>query len=162
MPEEPTTPDLVELVRRVNEAANRREYDVLASLVTPDVVYRPIAAWAESEQCLGDVEFRRFFERFWDAWADDASWHLDTVRVYGDAVIALARFSGHARASGIEVSGGVFGLYRFRDGKVASLEDFTDRDDAVRAAEEPEEAMSKANVENLQDSGDGPALKEDR
>ncbi len=78
MPEQPTTPDLVELVRRVNEATNRREYDVLEGLVTPDVV------------------------------------------------------------SGIGVSGGVFGLYRLRDDKVASLEDFTDRDDAVKAAEEPE------------------------
>jgi hypothetical protein len=31
MPEESTTPDLVELVRAFGEAFNRREYDVAAS-----------------------------------------------------------------------------------------------------------------------------------
>jgi len=45
---------VVELVRSVNEAANRREYDVLASLVTPDVVYRPIAANVENLHDSGD------------------------------------------------------------------------------------------------------------
>lgn len=31
--------------------------------------------------------------------------------------MTLSRFSGRARASGAEVTGGVFAVYRFRDGK---------------------------------------------
>jgi ketosteroid isomerase-like protein len=135
MPEESTTPDL-ELVRRITDANNRREYDEVASMVAPDVIYRPTTTFAESEECRDRDEFRRFLEGFWDPWTGDSGWSLDTIRVYGDAVVALGRFSGRAKASGVEVSGGVFAVYRFRDGKVASIEDFTDRDAAVRAAEE--------------------------
>jgi ketosteroid isomerase-like protein len=49
-------------------------------------------------------------------------------------VIALLRFTGHAKASGVEVAGGIFEVYRFRDGKIASVEDFTDRAEALKAA----------------------------
>jgi len=137
MAEESTTPDLVEqLVRCMSVAYNRRDYDMLCKLVTPDVVYRPISTFAESEECRGPEEYFRFLEGFWEAWADDATWHLHTIRLYGDAVIGLHSSSGRAKTSGIEMSGGVFVLDRFRDGKIASIEDFTDRDDAIKAAEE--------------------------
>src|SRR5271166_3285883 len=106
MPEESTTPDPVELVRRLNEAFNSRDFDVMASLVTADIVYRPITEWAESEECRGREAYRRFVERFWEAWANDAAWTEDTLRVHGDCVVGLFRFSGRAKASGIEVSGG--------------------------------------------------------
>jgi ketosteroid isomerase-like protein len=51
-------------------------------------------------------------------------------------VIAVSGFSGHARARGAEIRGGVFAVYRFRDGKIAQIEDFTDRALALAAAEE--------------------------
>jgi ketosteroid isomerase-like protein len=50
-------------------------------------------------------------------------------------VIALLRFTGHARASGVEVAGGTVEVFRFRDGKIASVEDFTDHAEALAAAE---------------------------
>jgi ketosteroid isomerase-like protein len=102
-------------------------------MVSSDVVYRPIASFAEVEECRGHDALRRFFDGFWEAWADDAVWQLETTRVYGEAVIALSRFSGHARASGVEVTGGVFSVYRFRNGKIAQIEDFTDRAHALTA-----------------------------
>jgi ketosteroid isomerase-like protein len=39
MSEESTTPDLVELVRRFNDAWNRRDVDAFLSLVAANVVY---------------------------------------------------------------------------------------------------------------------------
>jgi ketosteroid isomerase-like protein len=136
MREEPTTPDLVELVRRMNDAGSRRDYDVMMSFVTPDFVFHPIATFAEAVEYRGRDAYLRFIEGWWEAWADEATWNLETTRIFGDAVVALSRFSGRAKASGVEVSGGVFSVYRFRDGKIASIEQFTDRDAAVRAAEE--------------------------
>jgi ketosteroid isomerase-like protein len=38
MPEESTTPDLVELGRRVQQAANRRDFDLMMSVYAPDAV----------------------------------------------------------------------------------------------------------------------------
>ena len=40
MPEESTTPDLVELVNRGGEAANRRDFDALEGFYAPDAVLR--------------------------------------------------------------------------------------------------------------------------
>ncbi len=134
MAEEGTTPDPVELVRRLTEAFSSRNFDGLANLVTTDIVYRPITTWVDSGECRGRDEYRRFAERFWEAWADDAAWIEDTFRVYGDCVIGLFRFSGRAKASGVEVSGGCFAVYRFRDGQIASVDDFTDHGEALRAA----------------------------
>jgi len=40
MPEESTTPDLVELTRRYVEAASRRDFDAIEAFYAPDVVLR--------------------------------------------------------------------------------------------------------------------------
>ena len=56
MPEESTTPDLVELTRRWFEAANRRDVDAAASFYAPDAVHDFVGAYdefgVEAEQIL--------------------------------------------------------------------------------------------------------------
>jgi ketosteroid isomerase-like protein len=152
MSEQSTTPDLdlVELVRRLNAASARRDHDMLLELLTPDVVFRPIATFAEFKECRGREEYRRFVEGWGEAWTGNSGWSVDTIRVHGDAVVALGRFSGRAKASGADVSGGVFVVYRFRDGQIASMENFTDRDAAVRAAEERELAEESATPDSVE------------
>ena len=76
---------------------------------------------------------RRWMAEWSEVWADDHTTQAESIREYGDAVIALLRFMGHARASGVEVAGGTFEVFRFRDGKIASVEDFTDRAEALNA-----------------------------
>ena len=81
---------------------------------------------------------RAFMAEWREAWADDFAMHPETIREYGDAVLALSRFTGHAKASGIEISGGLFTVYRFRDGRIAQIEDFTDRAQALKAVGQAE------------------------
>jgi ketosteroid isomerase-like protein len=131
---EDTTPALVELVRRLNDAWNRRDVDAWLSCLAPDVVYRPIPTFTDSQERRGLGAMRRFMEEFYDAWADDFTSQAESIREYGDAVISLFRFNGHAKSSGVEVSGGVFQVFRFREGQIARLEDFTDRAEALKAA----------------------------
>ena len=69
-----------------------------------------------------------------EVWADDHTTQAESIREYGDAVIAMLRFTGHARASGVEVAGGIFEAFQFRDEKISSVEDFTDRAEALKAA----------------------------
>jgi ketosteroid isomerase-like protein len=134
--EESTTPDLVELVERFNDAWNRQDVDAFLSVVTLDVVYRPITTWPEPQERRGSDEVRRFFIHDpLDAWTDDFTSKPETIREHGNAVIALLRFTGHARASGVEIGGGVFRVFRSRDGQIAQIEDFTDRAEARAAAE---------------------------
>ena len=133
MADEAATLDLVEIVRRASEAFNRRDLDAWLSFYSPDIVFRPVPTFTDSQERRGLGAMRRFMEEWYDAWADDYTTQVESIREYGDVVIALLRFTGHAKASGVEVAGGVFEVYRFRDGKIASVEDFTDRAEALKA-----------------------------
>jgi ketosteroid isomerase-like protein len=59
---------------------------------------------------------------------------LDTVRVYGDTVIARCVFTGHARASDAEIAARMFVVYFFQNGLITRCEDFGDREEALKAA----------------------------
>jgi ketosteroid isomerase-like protein len=134
MSQESTTPDLVEIVRRANDAFNRRDVDAWLSFFSPDIVYRPVPTFPDCQERQGLGAMRRWMEEWHGAWADDYTTQAESIREHGDVVIALLRFTGHARASGVEVAGGIFEVYRFRDGKIASVEDFTERCEALKAA----------------------------
>jgi ketosteroid isomerase-like protein len=132
MSQEPMAEEIA-LLRRFNaaiEARDVRAFDLLAA----DFVYRPIATFTETDERRGRDEFRRFMLDWWESW-EEGGWTLETVRVYGDALVALLRFGGRAKASGIETVGGVFEVFRFRDGLITSVEDFTDSRRAIEAAE---------------------------
>jgi ketosteroid isomerase-like protein len=136
MSEESTTHDLVALVERFNDAWNRQDVEAFLSVVAPDVVYRPITTWPEPQERRGSDEVRRFFiPDSLDVWTDDFTGKPETIREHANAVIALLRFTGHARASGVEIGGGVFRVFRCRDGQITQIEDFTDLDEARAAAE---------------------------
>jgi ketosteroid isomerase-like protein len=96
----------VELARRFIEAFGRGDVNAVLSLLSPDVVYRPITTFTDARERRGLDGFRRFMDEFGEAWRDDFAVQPETIREYGDALIALTRFTGHARTSGIEISGG--------------------------------------------------------
>ncbi len=140
VPEESTTPDLADLVRRFNDAWNRRDVDAFLSLLAPEVVYRPITTWPEPQERRGSDEVRHFFiPDSPEVWTADFTSKPETIREHGNAVIALFRFTGHARATGVEIGGGVFRVFWFRVGQIAQIEDFTHRAEALAAAERPAE-----------------------
>jgi ketosteroid isomerase-like protein len=117
------------------EAANVGDRDGWLALLSADVVYRPIPTFTETQECRGHDEYRRFVDGFMEAWADDFACHAETIRDYGDAVIVRLRWTGHARASGLEVSERIFSVLRFRDGQITRIDDFVDREAAIAAAE---------------------------
>ncbi|HTP28395.1 MAG TPA: nuclear transport factor 2 family protein [Anaeromyxobacteraceae bacterium] len=124
----------VDLVRSLYAAWNRRDIDEWLSFLAPDIVFRPVPTFTDSQERRGLDAMRRWMVEWFEVWADDHSTQPESIRGYGDAVIALLRFTGQARASGVEVAGGIFEVFRFRDGKIASVEDFTDRTEALNAA----------------------------
>jgi ketosteroid isomerase-like protein len=123
----------VDLVRSLYAAWNRRDVDEWLSFLAPDIMFRPVPTFTDSQERVGLDAMRRWMSEWSEVWADDHTTHAESIREYGDAVIALLRFTGHARASGVEVAGGIFEVFRFREGKIASVEDFTDRVEALKA-----------------------------
>jgi len=117
----------VEIIRRARE---RDPGD--PEFFSPDVVYRPIAIWADSQECRGLDELRRFHEDIAEMFAglrlDNESYHD-----YGDAVSVRVEFSGTARASGVPITGKVFVVYWLRDNVIVRVEDYTERVDVLQA-----------------------------
>jgi ketosteroid isomerase-like protein len=67
MPEESTTPDLVELQNRLTDAGSHRDLDAITAFYAPDAV------WDMSPMGMGTFEgqatVRGFFEDWWSAYA---------------------------------------------------------------------------------------------
>jgi ketosteroid isomerase-like protein len=63
MPEEPTTPDLIQLGRGLFEAANRRDFDAILLGYAPDAVWdmNPLGG-------LGTFEGHEAIRSFWEDW----------------------------------------------------------------------------------------------
>jgi ketosteroid isomerase-like protein len=102
------------------------------------------------------------YRAFWLDWL--APWETYRVTVddaieVGDRVVVFVRAFATFAGSDTEVNVIAATVYTVRDGQITRIEFYDTRAEAVEAVGL---AVSKANVENLQDSGDGPALKEDQ
>jgi uncharacterized protein (TIGR02246 family) len=83
MSEESTTPDLVELVRRQAEAANRRDLDAVMSSFAPDAVFDGRGAGTLFE---GRAAIRPFLED-WFGTFEELEYGLEEVRDLGKGVV---------------------------------------------------------------------------
>ena len=95
MSEESTTPDLVELMGRTFEAANRRDLDAVASSFAEDAVFDGRAAGALFE---GRAAIRRFLEDWFGAY-EELEVGLEEVRDLGNGVV-FAVVTQNARPAG--------------------------------------------------------------
>jgi ketosteroid isomerase-like protein len=83
MTDEPTTPELVELVRRQAEAANRRDLDAATSSFAPDAVFEGRAL---GEIFEGRADIRSFIEEWFGAY-EELEYGLEEVRDLGKGVV---------------------------------------------------------------------------
>ena len=83
MPEESTTPDLVELVRRAFEAANRRDLDAVVSGFAEDATFDGRALGDHFE---GRAAIRSFIEG-WFGTYEELAYGLEEVRDLGSGVV---------------------------------------------------------------------------
>ena len=83
MSDESTTPDLVELVQRAIEAANRRDLDAVITSFAPDAVFEG--------RGLGDIfEGRPAIRNFLEVWFgmyEELEFKLEDVRNLGNGVV---------------------------------------------------------------------------
>jgi uncharacterized protein len=138
--------DNVEFVRNGVEAFGRGEWDAIPDLFAEDVewydppslpgasLHRGRAAmrarWDELEEALSG--FTVLPEAYFDA---------------GDQVVVFLRTRGRGRASGIEIERCIAQLFTVRDGRVASVVGYDDRDRALAdAGLNPESAQPERSL----------------
>jgi ketosteroid isomerase-like protein len=120
----------VEIVRRLIEACNRRDLDAMLETGHPEIeivtlmsgTYRGHAGWLRLvEQMAEEVSDFRFVPE-------------DLIDVDQDTVVAVTRWIGTGRKSGIAVPDTPIGfVYTLRAGLVVRQESFRNKDDALKA-----------------------------
>src|SRR5262245_40013490 len=82
MPEESTTPDLVELAQRLTDAAKARDIETIMSVYAPDAVFDISETFGVFE---GRAAMRGFFEEWYGAY-DEYELEVEEIRDLGAGV----------------------------------------------------------------------------
>jgi ketosteroid isomerase-like protein len=126
-----TGPRRVELVRSVHEAFNRGDTETMLSLIDPECEIRDPGRTGGTFR--GHEGLLRFLEEWMEIW-DSYRVEVEEYRETDELIVALLMQTGRGTGSGIEVRQPMTQLLWVRDGKVAGLEIYTDRAEALRAA----------------------------
>jgi ketosteroid isomerase-like protein len=123
-----------ELVRRLYEAINARDYEAGFAMLDEDF------EWVEPEQTLlsgnhrGFEEVRQAIEAQLEVW-DEFTIEPEEFHAFGDRVAVPIRQRARGGSSGVEVEIRIGHLWTIRDGKAVRLEVFPASADARKAAE---------------------------
>jgi ketosteroid isomerase-like protein len=124
----------VEIVRRFWDLYREGRWSNL-DLLSEDLIYRPTPEMPETGEYRGREGYRRYLEGFFNEdWSQDLTAKPTSFRDCGDRVIVRVEFSGHGRASGLDLTGRVFQVFTLRDGEIVRIEDFIQRSKALEAA----------------------------
>jgi len=131
----------VEVVRRVyslrlNAAgAVRGDFDdVFLDYHHPDFELVPPSTYPDTESTYRGLEgSRRWYRQMDDIWDD---WRVEAERFFDadDRVVVFARVSGTAKQSGAALVISTAHVLTLRDGRLARMEVFLDRSEALEAA----------------------------
>jgi ketosteroid isomerase-like protein len=138
MPEEPTTPDLEEAVRRALEAFNRRDLDAALSLYAPDAVLVLAPGgfgMLEGAHLIGREAIRKSWEDLTEAFEDFES-EIEDHHDLGSGVtfgVLVQRGRPHGSDAFVETRGAAVAVWR--DGRIARATSYQDVDEARAAAE---------------------------
>jgi ketosteroid isomerase-like protein len=127
----------VQVVRDQFEAVNERDFERAMDLYTDDVVL--VVSWGlEPGTYEGKEAVGRWFGDHFQMFDTDYRFELDELRSIGKTVFLWTRHSGRGRTSGVQVTGDNAYLYWVRDGRVARIQMYDTREEALAAAGEAE------------------------
>jgi ketosteroid isomerase-like protein len=125
----------VELVRLGFEALLRGDLAVVEEEFTlPDAVMIQPPEVPDAKTYEGPGAIREAMEDWPTQWEDFHMELLELIDAGGDVVVSVTRHRGSGRESGIEMDFEVFYVHHLREGKLARLEMFFSREQALKAA----------------------------
>jgi ketosteroid isomerase-like protein len=125
--------EAVEIVRRVYEAAARRDVATVLELYDPDVELDNTRLEIAGGVYHGHDGLRTFFREWHEAW-ERIEYDFDELIDAGGHVVAVVTRRGRGRASGAEVELQVALVWTVREGKIVRVVWFETREDALEAA----------------------------
>jgi ketosteroid isomerase-like protein len=110
-----------ELVKRGYEAWNRGDVEGVLSFLDPQIEWRGYTHIPESGTLEGRDEVRAWLERFLDAWEQLEIEVTEQIEA-GEQVVALVRFRGTGKGSGVPVEGGTDAhVWTVREGRIVAV-----------------------------------------
>jgi ketosteroid isomerase-like protein len=126
----------VEIVRRIYDAASRRDSATVLALYDPEVELdntRLQIVGGAGGVYRGHDGLRRFFREWHDAW-QKIEYDFDELIKAGEQVISVVTRRGRGRASGADVEWQGALVWTIRQGKVVRVVWFRTREEALEAA----------------------------
>jgi ketosteroid isomerase-like protein len=109
------------LVRRGYEAWNRGDVEGVLSFLDPEIEWHGYTHIPESGTLEGRDDVKAWLERFLDAW-EQLEIEVSELIDAGVQVVALVRFRGSGKGSGVPVEGGTDGhVWTVRDGRIVAV-----------------------------------------
>jgi ketosteroid isomerase-like protein len=129
----------VEIVRRAFEAFNKDGVEAVVSsgLYSPKIVFDLSTSGIPGLGVYrGYQEVKSFFEDDWFQTFPFEEWEqeLDELIDHGDQVIGMSRQRGRGKSSGVDAELQIAQIATLRDGQIARVDTYLDRDQALEAA----------------------------
>jgi ketosteroid isomerase-like protein len=124
----------VEQLRSAIGAFNRRDGNTFNRLLAADAEIVPVRVVLEGTTYRGHDAGSQYCAAVDDAW-ESLRWEVDEIRDAGDVAVAVGHIRGRGRGTGatIDTSGGW--VAQFRDGRITHFRTYTNREDALEAAD---------------------------
>jgi ketosteroid isomerase-like protein len=123
----------VELTRTAFEAFERGDIDWLQGMCTSDVVIVQPPEVPDPKSYEGSGAIAEMVNDWPRQWEDFRLEVTEIIDVSDDVLVSGARHTGRGRTSGIELDWEVFYVHRLRDGKLARMEMYLSREQALQA-----------------------------
>ena len=126
----------VERVRDAVAAYNRGDLDAfLDEYWTDDIDYRAVEGAPDDHGPIhGKAEMRAYMQDWFDTFDDLKVEPLEVIDAGQDQAVAVVRFGGRAKLSGVEADVTFAVVYTLRDGKVARGREYWTKEQALEAA----------------------------
>jgi ketosteroid isomerase-like protein len=124
----------VEIVRRIYEAAARRDAETVLSLYDPDVeLDNTRLKMVGGGVYNGHEGLRRFFREWHEAWEEIEYDYEELIDAGDEQVISVVTRRGRGRASGVDAEVRLALLWALRQGKVVRVVWYPSRAEALQA-----------------------------
>ena len=125
----------VEIVRDAVVAYNRGDLDAWFEYCADDIDYRAVEGAPDDHGPIhGRVAMRAYLQDWIDTFDDLNVEPLELIDAGGEQVVAVLRFGGRAKLSGVETDLTYAALYTIRDGKIARGREYWTKEQALEAA----------------------------
>jgi ketosteroid isomerase-like protein len=118
--------DDVAQMRAVYDSFNRRNFDELAALLDPDVVFEEAEARGDrARERRGRERMLEYLSSWWDAW-ETVHWEVDEAREEGGRVLTICTVRGRPRGTDTDIERRMGHITRFRDGRMLLTRSYVD------------------------------------